>query len=74
MNVNTSFSESNKYFTDYNADGFLDIVSPTPFGAVVEFGHIDEKGELHFSSNSLITYSTVIKGEVPIVPEKEVSY
>ncbi len=69
MNWNKVKRETPTYMTDYNADGFVDMVDRDGNDSRILFGMPDALGNIRFQSHSSQTFNPVVKKEAvaPIV-------
>jgi hypothetical protein len=70
QNWRRSKSNSRTFMTDYNSDGFIDLVETHEGKNLISFGIVDAFGELSFAPTSKQSYNPVIKHvEVTVQPE-----
>jgi RHS repeat-associated protein len=69
INYSRSKSHNLRRLVDYNADGFLDLLTTSSGGDKILFGGLNSREEYVFSGSSELTNNPVIKGASADVPE-----
>lgn len=67
INYSRSRSETLRSLTDYNADGFPDLLYRSGNSAKVLFGSVDDRGDYSFAGSSENTHNPVLRG-VSVAP------